>query len=102
MGPASRVDMGLQPRIPCGVQASRHRDAGSNTTALRCRLQWWWWLGGDGQFISRLGLACRAYLVLCTTGNKADALEIMQQNPAGALPNALYRTMHLHRAMYAA
>ena len=28
--------------------------------------------------------APRAYLVLCTTGNKADALEIMQQNPAGS------------------
>ena len=34
MGPASRVDMRLQPRTPCEVQASRHRSAGSSNTAL--------------------------------------------------------------------
>ena len=34
MGPASRVDMRLQPRTPCELQASRHRSAGSSNTAL--------------------------------------------------------------------
>ena len=57
-------------------------------------------VGRDGQLI--LARLART-LVLCTTGNKADALEIMMQNPAGALPSALYRTVHcIVQCMYAA